>query len=83
MKRRILVLLSVVALMVAMLAVGIAAAFAAPSPCPGKMDLIGPTNIDYDPAYDSNQDNLICRYRHYDKDNNFTVRLKDDRLVAG
>ena len=83
MKKRILVLLTVVALMAAMLAVGIVPVSAAPSACPGKMDLISPTNIDYNDAYDSNQNNFICRYRHYDKDNNFTVRLKDDRLVAG
>ena len=81
MKKRIMVLLTVMALMAAMLALGIVPASAAPSACPGKMDLISPTNIDYNDAYDSNQKNLICRYRHYDKYDNFTVRLKDDRIL--
>jgi hypothetical protein len=79
--RRILVVLAVVALLVTMLAVGIVPAFAAPRACPGQMDIIGPTNADFNAAYDSNQNNLICRYRHYDKYNNFTLRLKDDRIL--
>jgi hypothetical protein len=79
--KRIVVLLLVVALMVAMLAVGIVPALAAPDDCPGKMELIGSTNIDYNDAYDSNQNDLICRYRHFDKSGGFSVRLKDDRLL--
>ena len=79
--RRILVLLTVVALMVAMLAVGIVPASAAADSCSGPWEIIGPTNIDYNDAYDSNQNNLICRHRHYDKYGNFTVHLKDDRIL--
>jgi len=79
--KRIVVLLTVIALMVAMLAVGIVPAFAAPRDCPGQMQLIGTTNIDYNDAYDSNQNDLICRYRHFDKYGGFTLRLKDDRIL--
>ena len=79
--KRILVLLTVMALMVGTLAVGTVPAFGAPEACPGPWEIIGPTNIDYNDAYDSNQNNLICRHRHYDKFGNFTVHLKDDRIL--
>jgi hypothetical protein len=79
MKRRILLLMAVVALMVAMLAMAVASAFAAPSsPCPGKNGNI--VSASQAPDYDKNNNGLICRYDRYDQNFNLvSTRYKDDR----
>jgi hypothetical protein len=86
MKKRILTLLTVAALLVGMLAISVASAFAAPSsPCPGNNGgvRIEGVHSDFDPAYDRNGNGLICRYDRYDK-NGFllSTRYKDDREIV-
>ena len=79
MKKRILVLLSIMALIVAMLAVSIVPSFAAPSsPCPGNNGgVIQSTSPFFDPAYDRNSNGLICKYDRLTKDG-LVSRFKDD-----
>jgi hypothetical protein len=81
--RRIVVLLSVVAMMVGMLAMSVLPAFAAPgSPCSGNGNIVQSTSPYFDPAYDSNNNGLICKYDRYDKSFNLiSTRFKDDRIV--
>ena len=84
--KRIVVLFTVVALMVGMLAISVASAFAAPSsPCPGNNGgvRIEGVHSDFDPAYDRNGNGLICRYDHFDK-NGFLLssRYKDDHDIV-
>ncbi len=79
MKRRVM-LLTVVALMVTM-AMGATPAFALQSPCPGSNGgiLIEGVSPDYDPAYDRNDNGLICHYNRFDKDGFLvSTRYKDD-----
>ena len=81
--RRIVVLLSVVALMAVMLAMGVGAAFAVPLPCPGNNgSQILSGSPSYDPAYDSNNNGIICKYDRYDHNGGLvSSRFKDDRIV--
>jgi hypothetical protein len=82
MKKRIPMLLMVGAMMVVMLAMSVAPAFAAPeSPCPGNNGNIvtSLTSPYYDDAYDKNQNNFICEFDRYRDGNLVSVRLKDDR----
>jgi hypothetical protein len=83
--KRIVVLFTVVALMVGMVAISVASAFAAPtSPCPGNNGGVRQEGVhsDFDPAYDRNDNGFICRYDRYDK-NGFLIssRYKDDHIV--
>jgi hypothetical protein len=81
MKKRILLLLSVVALVLAMLAVSIVPAFGAPTnPCPGNNGSI--VSDSQAPEVDRNNNGFICRFDRFDKDFNLvSTRYKDDRIL--
>ena len=77
MKKRILVLLTVVALLVVMLAMSVAPAFAHVVPCTGK----NPSLITVTPGseFDDDADGRICRYDRYDQSGALlSTRFKDD-----
>jgi len=74
MKKRILVLLTVVALMLGMLVVSASAAFAAPEPCPGPWS---PATVPAGTSADSNGNTLICSK---EKGNTGTFLTKDDHV---
>jgi len=82
--KRILMLLTVVALMMVMVAMSVAPAFAAPSsPCSGNGSGSLVSALGEIGQYDRNADGWVCKYDRYDH-NGFYVssRYKDDRLTA-
>jgi len=80
--RRIVILLTVVALMVGILSMSVAPVLAAPeSPCPGaggSGNLVQTTTETS--QYDRNSNGYVCKYDRYDREFNLvSTRYKDDR----